>query len=111
MLGQGLASVVDTGTTLRQRWSNLLCLPDMRCTGPVLVLCFVMITVLNSFINEKLFCLLGKIFGIYILAYHNLEKFTKKLIFSYSSVEIEMNHFLGFKCWILTWTWCKNNSP
>ena len=39
MLGQGLESVDDAGTTLRQRWSNLSCLIDMRCTGPVLVLC------------------------------------------------------------------------
>ena len=91
MLGQGLASVVDAGATLRQRWSNFLCLPDMRCTGPVWVLsytgrtpaqcflcgffmykyayfnliiciyiffftyitCFVIITVLNSFINKN----------------------------------------------------------
>ena len=39
MLSQGLDSVDDAGTTLRQRWSNLSCLIDMRCTGPVLVLC------------------------------------------------------------------------
>ena len=35
-----LASVVDAGTTLRQRWFNLLCLPDIRCTGQVLVLSY-----------------------------------------------------------------------
>ena len=39
MLGQGLDSVDDAGTTLRQRWSSLSCLIDMRCTEPVLVLC------------------------------------------------------------------------
>ena len=42
MMGQGLASVVNIGTTLRQRWSNLssnLSLLDMWCTGPVMVLC------------------------------------------------------------------------
>ena len=39
MLGQSLASVVDAGTTQRQRWLNLSCFLDMRCTGPVLVLC------------------------------------------------------------------------
>ena len=38
-MGQGLASVVDAGTTLPQRWSNLSCLFYMRCTGPVMVLC------------------------------------------------------------------------
>ena len=37
MLGQGLASVVDAGTTLRHCRSNLSCLLDTRCTGPVLV--------------------------------------------------------------------------
>ena len=39
MLGQGLDSVDDAGTALRQRWSKLSCLIDMRSTGPVLVLC------------------------------------------------------------------------
>ena len=39
MMGQCLASVADAGTKLRQRLCNVLCLLDMGCTGPVMVLC------------------------------------------------------------------------
>ena len=63
MLGQGLASVVDAGTTLRQRWSNLLCLPDMRCTGPVMVLPYTGRTPAQCFL-----C----VFFMYKYAYFNL---------------------------------------